>query len=84
MKHHEAKVHELQKEHCCLQCNKTFCFAYELKSHVNSHTKSKNIQNQDDMLVQLQCELCDQLFPTLPSLKAHWKEHAQDGVSQNR
>ena len=35
------------------------------------------------MLVQLQCELCDQLFPTLPILKAHWKEHAsQEKVSQ--
>ena len=83
VKHHEAKVHELQKDHECSQCNKTFCFAYELKTHMKNSHKSKSIKDQNDMLVQLQCELCDELFPTLPSLKDHWKEHTQQKIDED-
>lgn len=83
VKHHEAKIHEMKKDHQCPQCNKSFCFSYELKSHIKTSHGAKSRNDNDDMLVQLQCELCDQLFPTLPILKAHWKEHAsQENVSQ--
>ena len=85
VKHHEAKTHELQKDHQCPECDKKFCFPYELKSHLkNGHkltsgkpsTKSKN--QDHEMLVQLQCELCEKLFSNLTSLKNHWKEHSMN------
>ena len=75
----------MKQEHQCSQCSKTFCFSYELKSHIKTSHGAKLRNDNDDMLVQLQCELCDQLFPTLPILKAHWKEHtlrSQENVSQ--
>ena len=90
VKHHEAKTHELQKDHQCPECDKKFCFPYELKSHLkNGHhklisstnskpTKSKNQDHDHEMLVQLQCELCEKLFSNLTNLKNHWKEHSMD------
>ena len=41
-------------------------------------TKSKNQDHDHEMLVQLQCELCEKLFSNLTNLKNHWKEHSMD------
>ena len=44
-------------------------------------TKSKN--QDHEMLVQLQCELCEKLFSNLTSLKNHWKEHSNMDVDDS-
>ena len=93
LKHHQAKVHGKKKDFECNLCNKTFCYAYELRNHLkNSHENKKegidfrlnqdNFHQLDNELTkyEFECQLCQKRFPSIPALRDHCTQHSQVNI----
>ena len=73
----------IRKYHFCKICHKTFFFYSDLQNHINQvhegHKQDKNKENQNTKIIyerqrNYMCDICDQLYSRIYSLKRHMKK----------